>query len=135
VTLKGETRGESFGFDAVFGADGSGGAAPSAALYVRCVAPLVEGVFAGINGTVFAYGQTGAGKSFTMVSNSDGFFVRVPQLALFYYLWQGRSRRAGGDGGGGCWCLSGLRWGLVVVRFRQRCCGGGSSPTAVSTCS
>ncbi|KAG1661626.1 hypothetical protein FOA52_002856 [Chlamydomonas sp. UWO 241] len=38
----------------------------SAELYSRHVAPLVDGLFAGINATVFAYGQTGAGKSYTM---------------------------------------------------------------------
>ena len=29
--------------------------------------PLVEGVLDGYNGTVFAYGQTGCGKSYTMM--------------------------------------------------------------------
>ena len=29
--------------------------------------PLVEGVLNGFNGTVFAYGQTGCGKSYTMM--------------------------------------------------------------------
>lgn len=29
--------------------------------------PLVEGVLNGYNGTVFAYGQTGCGKSYTMM--------------------------------------------------------------------
>jgi hypothetical protein len=38
----------------------------STQLYSRDVSPLVDGLFAGINATVFAYGQTGAGKSFTM---------------------------------------------------------------------
>jgi hypothetical protein len=58
-------RSDGFGFDAIFGADVGG--APSAELYANCVRPLVEGLFEGINGTVFAYGPTGAGKSYTMV--------------------------------------------------------------------
>lgn len=35
-------------------------------LYDAHVAPLVHGLFAGFNATVFAYGQTSAGKSYTM---------------------------------------------------------------------
>uniref|UniRef100_A0A5K3FTZ0 Kinesin-like protein n=1 Tax=Mesocestoides corti TaxID=53468 RepID=A0A5K3FTZ0_MESCO len=35
-------------------------------IYADVVYPLVEGVTEGYNGTVFAYGQTGCGKSFTM---------------------------------------------------------------------
>ena len=33
--------------------------------------PLVEGVLNGYNGTVFAYGQTGCGKSYTMMGVDD----------------------------------------------------------------
>ena len=33
--------------------------------------PLVEGVLEGYNGTVFAYGQTGCGKSFSMMGITD----------------------------------------------------------------
>ena len=43
-------------------------AEPPAALYDRCVAPLVDGLFRGYNATVFAYGQTGSGKTYTMGS-------------------------------------------------------------------
>jgi len=35
-------------------------------IYNEIAYPLVEGVLEGYNGTVFAYGQTGCGKSFTM---------------------------------------------------------------------
>lgn len=35
-------------------------------MYNEIVFPLVESVTEGYNGTVFAYGQTGCGKSFTM---------------------------------------------------------------------
>lgn len=51
-----------FPFDQVYG----DGAQPSGALFGDCVAPLVEGLFEGYNGTVLAYGQTGAGKTYTM---------------------------------------------------------------------
>ncbi|XP_077526332.1 kinesin family member 19A [Haemaphysalis longicornis] len=41
--------------------------------------PLVENVLQGFNGTVFAYGATGAGKTYTMVGNDKGpgLMVRV----------------------------------------------------------
>ena len=35
-------------------------------LYLETFAPLVNSVLEGFNGTIFAYGQTGAGKTFTM---------------------------------------------------------------------
>lgn len=50
-------------FDAVF--DAAPGSAPDA-LYDHHVCPLVNTLFTGINATVFAYGQTCAGKSYTM---------------------------------------------------------------------
>jgi len=35
-------------------------------VYRQCAAPIVESVLRGYNGTLFAYGQTGTGKTFTM---------------------------------------------------------------------
>lgn len=52
----------SFTFDHVYG----NGGFPSALMFEECVAPLVEGLFQGYNGTVLAYGQTGSGKTYTM---------------------------------------------------------------------
>ncbi|XP_023227413.1 osmotic avoidance abnormal protein 3-like [Centruroides sculpturatus] len=40
-------------------------------IYNEIVYPIVEGVTEGYNGTVFAYGQTGCGKSFTMQGIPD----------------------------------------------------------------
>lgn len=65
VVVESGSRTEAYAFDAVFGPGAA--AAPSARMYRDCVAPLVEGVFAGVNAAVLAYGQTGAGKSYTMV--------------------------------------------------------------------
>eukprot|EP00249_Psilotum_nudum_P001711 c14348_g1_i1 orf=1037-4090(-) len=52
----------SFTFDCVYGSTGS----PSSAIFEECVAPLIDGLFHGYNGTVLAYGQTGSGKTYTM---------------------------------------------------------------------
>jgi hypothetical protein len=57
---------KTFTFDAVF--------APSITqrkLYDVCSAPVVASVLEGFNGTIFAYGQTGAGKTFTMEGVQD----------------------------------------------------------------
>ena len=50
-----------FTFDAVFAAN-----CKQKSIYDKCGATVVEAVLNGYNGTIFAYGQTGAGKTFTM---------------------------------------------------------------------
>lgn len=53
-----------FTFDRAFGPDSK-----QADVYHSVVAPLIEEVLAGYNCTVFAYGQTGTGKTHTMVGD------------------------------------------------------------------
>jgi len=55
-------------FDAAFGP-----AATTESVYENVGSVIVEAVLEGYNGTVFAYGQTGCGKSFTM----RGFIERA----------------------------------------------------------
>uniref|UniRef100_A0A915EVR5 Kinesin-like protein n=1 Tax=Echinococcus canadensis TaxID=519352 RepID=A0A915EVR5_9CEST len=55
-----------FFFDGAFGT-----ASTTEQIYADIVYPLVEGVTEGYNGTIFAYGQTGCGKTFTMQGVSD----------------------------------------------------------------
>ncbi len=40
-------------------------------IYDEVAFPLVESVFLGYNGTIFAYGQTGCGKTYTMMGDFD----------------------------------------------------------------
>ena len=54
-----------FSFDRVFGLDSK-----QEAVFEACVKNLVLGCFVGFNATILAYGQTGAGKTFTMGSGS-----------------------------------------------------------------
>ena len=61
---------KNFSFDAVFAAD-----VKQKHIYDVCAASVVESVLQGYNGTIFAYGQTGAGKTFTMEGKAD-----VPEL-------------------------------------------------------
>ncbi|KAK3038314.1 hypothetical protein RJ639_031410 [Escallonia herrerae] len=57
-----------FTFDYVFGSTGH----PLSHIFDKCVAPLVDALFHGYNGTVLAYGQTGSGKTYTMGTNYNG---------------------------------------------------------------
>ncbi len=41
-------------------------------LFTRTLPPLVEGLLEGVNGTCFAYGMTGSGKTHTMLGDSAG---------------------------------------------------------------
>uniref|UniRef100_A0A670JHD7 Kinesin family member 21B n=1 Tax=Podarcis muralis TaxID=64176 RepID=A0A670JHD7_PODMU len=45
-------------------------------IYTTCVSKLIEGCFEGYNATVLAYGQTGAGKTYTM---GTGFDVNISE--------------------------------------------------------
>uniref|UniRef100_A0A8C8SEC2 Kinesin family member 21B n=1 Tax=Pelusios castaneus TaxID=367368 RepID=A0A8C8SEC2_9SAUR len=45
-------------------------------IYTTCVSKLIEGCFEGYNATVLAYGQTGAGKTYTM---GTGFDVHISE--------------------------------------------------------
>nr|XP_018917915.1 PREDICTED: kinesin-like protein KIF11-B [Bemisia tabaci] len=56
-----ERTARNFIFDKAFGPDSK-----QVDVYKRVVYPLIEEVLAGYNCTVFAYGQTGTGKTFTM---------------------------------------------------------------------
>ena len=57
---------KSFTFDAVFSPKST-----QRNIYDVCAAPVVQSVLEGYNGTVFAYGQTGAGKTHTMEGLAD----------------------------------------------------------------
>lgn len=52
----------SFTFDVVYGEDSL-----QQSVYDECAFSLVESVLEGYNGTMFAYGQTGCGKTHTMM--------------------------------------------------------------------
>lgn len=53
MTMQVQIGNHSFTFDYVYGST----AAPSSSIFEDCVAPLVDGLFQGYNGTVLAYGQ------------------------------------------------------------------------------
>ncbi|KAF2363033.1 Kinesin motor domain [Trinorchestia longiramus] len=55
-----------FSFDKVFDSNASNNA-----IFNRVMQPIVDGALNGINGTVFAYGQTSSGKTHTMMGSSE----------------------------------------------------------------
>ena len=57
---------KTFQFDYVFGMD-----CTQREIYDTVAFPIVDSIFQGYNGTVFAYGQTGCGKTFTMMGIID----------------------------------------------------------------
>lgn len=54
-----------YAYDAVFDSNTS-----QMDIYVQTASPIVEQVLKGYNGTIFAYGQTGTGKTYTMAGSS-----------------------------------------------------------------
>jgi len=56
-------------------------------VYDECCRPLVDQVLQGYNGTVMAYGQTGAGKTFTMIGGQNSYKYRgmVPRMMQHVY--------------------------------------------------
>ncbi|KAI9808818.1 MAG: kinesin motor protein cin8 [Pycnora praestabilis] len=81
---------KTYHFDKVFSP-----AADQTMIYDDVVTPILDGVLSGYNCTIFAYGQTGTGKTYTMsgdmsdtlglLSDSAGIIPRVLQ-SLFYKL-------------------------------------------------
>ncbi len=69
-------------------------------LYKQTASPIVLNVFEGYNGTIFAYGQTGTGKTFSMEGVNEppelrGIIPRAFHQVSSYGLgrvWLGRAR-------------------------------------------
>ena len=67
IIKKGPGDEKAFSFDAVYDWTSN-----QRAVYDESAFPLVESVLEGYNGTIFAYGQTGCGKTHTMMGIKDG---------------------------------------------------------------
>ena len=52
-------------------------------VYLETIHPIVESVLQGYNGTIFAYGQTGTGKTYTMQGNTLDFKSNYYLLLLY----------------------------------------------------
>jgi len=66
-------------------------------IYDEVAFPLVESVFLGYNGTIFAYGQTGCGKTYTMMGEYDNLELRGIIPNAFSHLFGFINSGLGGD--------------------------------------
>ena len=78
---------KTFTFDGAYGIDST-----TETIYNDVGFALVESVCEGYNGTVFAYGQTGCGKSFTMQGLKDnqaqkGIIARAFEVIFCWILF------------------------------------------------
>ncbi|KAL4486672.1 hypothetical protein ABPG72_022147 [Tetrahymena utriculariae] len=62
-------------------------------IYEKTSKFLLDGVIEGFNATVFAYGATGAGKTYTMVGNPDNPGIMARTMNQLYYLIQENSNQ------------------------------------------
>ena len=62
ISSKDDDQGRVFTYDAVYDPNST-----QKLVYDESAFPLVESVVKGYNGTIFAYGQTGCGKTHTMI--------------------------------------------------------------------
>jgi len=90
IFRKARTRDRKFAFDAVFGE-----AASNDEVYRRTARHLIDGVLTGENATVFAYGSTGSGKTFSMLGQSENPGIMVRTLEELYRKIE--AARAGGS--------------------------------------
>ncbi|CAN1184371.1 Kinesin-like protein KIN-8B [Linum perenne] len=75
------TKEKSYCFDHAFGPDSA-----NSEVYATCISSVISGVVQGLNATVFAYGSTGSGKTYTMVGNSDDPGLMVLSLNTIFDL-------------------------------------------------
>ncbi|XP_043371511.1 kinesin-like protein KIF24 isoform X2 [Dermochelys coriacea] len=78
-----------FYFDEVFGE-----ACTNQDVYMKTAHPLIQHIFNGGNATCFAYGQTGAGKTYTMIgSHQNPGLYALAAKDIFRQLEESQSRR------------------------------------------
>ena len=84
---------KTFPFDYVYGMDST-----QREVYDQVAFPIVDSIFQGYNGTVFAYGQTGCGKTFTMMGivddpNLRGIIPNAFSHIFGYIKTEGQSKK------------------------------------------
>jgi hypothetical protein len=76
VVLRKDYEKKTFNFDSVF--DGN---SRQEFIFSRVAHPVVSSVIEGYNGTIFSYGQTGTGKTYTMIGATGEFQGIIPRSA------------------------------------------------------
>lgn len=89
VLRENHNRSKQYGFDFIFDKTAS-----QSLVFANTTQFLVDGLLKGFNATIFAYGATGAGKTYTMMGSSKSPGV-IPQT--LDYLFEQVGRRDAGD--------------------------------------
>ena len=84
IVLRKEYEKKTFNFDSVFDAT-----VPQQIVFDRVAVPVVSSVIEGYNGTIFSYGQTGTGKTFTMIGGQGDLRGVIPRAAhqIFSHIY------------------------------------------------
>lgn len=97
--------GKEFSFDYVFGPTAS-----QSDVYESCVLPLVETLVDGYNATVFCYGETGSGKTYTL---RGGHMGRWGSAQVVMYL---------GGRGLHYWFLRHNDHNIILLNYEHKSC-------------
>ncbi|PON48689.1 Kinesin-like protein [Parasponia andersonii] len=81
--IQNRTKEKKYGFDYAFGPD-----CTNSDVYTKSISSVISGVVQGLNATVFAYGSTGSGKTYTMVGTKDDPGLMVLSLHRIFELIQ-----------------------------------------------
>ncbi|KAK2978832.1 hypothetical protein RJ640_030643 [Escallonia rubra] len=79
--IQNRTKERQYSFDYAFGPDSA-----NSDVYKRSISSTIGGVIQGLNATVFAYGSTGSGKTYTMVGTQDDPGLMVLSLHTIFDL-------------------------------------------------
>ncbi|KAK3011182.1 hypothetical protein RJ639_011461 [Escallonia herrerae] len=79
--IQNRTKERRYSFDYAFGPDSA-----NSDVYKRSISSTISGVIQGLNATVFAYGSTGSGKTYTMVGTQDDPGLMVLSLHTIFDL-------------------------------------------------
>jgi hypothetical protein len=75
IQIGGEENKYNFAFDKIFGPS-----TQQVEIYKEVAIPVIKSVISGFNGTIFAYGQTGGGKTWTMEVKHYPFRVLITTI-------------------------------------------------------
>ncbi|KAK1323573.1 hypothetical protein QJS10_CPA02g00008 [Acorus calamus] len=82
--VQNRTKERRYSFDHAFGPE-----CTNADVYIKSISSTIAGVINGLNATVFAYGSTGSGKTYTMVGTHDDPGLMVLSLHTIFDLIKG----------------------------------------------
>jgi len=79
--IQNRTKEKRYTFDFAFGTESK-----NRDVYAATIAPMIDGVIHGLNATIFAYGSTGSGKTYTMAGTPEDPGLMVLSLRTIFDL-------------------------------------------------